>query len=49
MEFIKLIKDQIEFEKIFDERNICLIIQFKAIKSYFLLPYCQTAVLWRQF
>ena len=46
---IKLIKDQIEFDKIFDERNTCLDTQLKASNSYSLLPHRQPLVLWRQF
>ena len=44
--FIKLIKDQIEFDKIPDKS---LVIQFKASNSYSLLPHRQRAVLCRQF
>ena len=42
-EIIKLIKDQIEFDKTFEERNISPVIQFKASNSYSLFPYHQPA------
>ena len=42
---MKLIKDQIEFDKIFEERNIQFSYSIKASNSYSLFPYRQPAVL----
>ena len=44
-EIYQIYKDQIEFDKIFDEKNICHVIQFTSSNSYSLFPYRQPVVL----